>query len=532
MAISVAGGILTGLAWTSWCSGLILLFSLVPFLFIENWLFENKESFQKNSVFIFLLPGFLIFNIIALWWVHVASIVAVISLIIESTFLMTFIFWLAHTVRLKAGNFFGILALIAFWLSSEYLNLTFDPFQPWMNLGNGFAKDIHFIQWYDTTGTAGGTLWILLSNTLVMLLIIRTYKTLKFNYLYYILLLIVIIVPITISFIKFNNNSEHSGGETEVLIIQPNIDPYSQKFVISFEEQLETILKMADEGITDNTKWIITPETTIDDPINESGFMNNKYIGRIHLFLKSHPAVSIIIGTTTYNIKPTTLINKSLTLKEIAGSDFKYNIYNSALNIDTGFQVEVYHKSKLVLGFEKQFNGLAGEVIDFLLPKLGGTQSGYSTQPERTVFGNNLTKQKVAPIICFESVFGEFVTKYVANGAEFLCIITNDGWWKNTNGYKQHLSYASLRAIETRRSVARAANTGISCFIDEKGIISLPSEWWKPAIVRGNIYSNKSITPYVKYGDFILRGANVLSIFIIIIVFAAIPLQKRLIITS
>jgi len=70
---------------------------------------------------------------------------------------------------------------------------------------------------------------------------------------------------------------------------------------------------------------------------------------------------------------------------------------------------------------------------------------------------------KIAPIICYESVFGEFVTDYVKKGAQALFIITNDGWWKNTNGYKQHLYFASLRAIETRRQVVRAANTGVSC---------------------------------------------------------------------
>ena len=79
------------------------------------------------------------------------------------------------------------------------------------------------------------------------------------------------------------------------------------------------------------------------------------------------------------------------------------------------------------------------------------------------------THRKIAPIICYESVFGKYVTEYVKKGANALFIITNDGWWKNTNGYKQHLSFASIRAIETRRPVARAANTGVSCIIDIRG---------------------------------------------------------------
>ena len=97
------------------------------------------------------------------------------------------------------------------------------------------------------------------------------------------------------------------------------------------------------------------------------------------------------------------------------------------------------------------------------------------------------------------------MTGYVKNGAEALFIITNDGWWKNTNGYKQHLYYASLRAIETRRPVARAANTGISCIIDIRGKRTAETEWWTPAVIKGEIIPETRITPYVKYGDYLLK---------------------------
>jgi apolipoprotein N-acyltransferase len=62
---------------------------------------------------------------------------------------------------------------------------------------------------------------------------------------------------------------------------------------------------------------------------------------------------------------------------------------------------------------------------------------------------------KIAPAICYESIYGEFMSKYIRNGANLICIITNDGWWKNTPGHKQHMNYARLRAIETRTWVAR-----------------------------------------------------------------------------
>ena len=75
---------------------------------------------------------------------------------------MAFTLWLAHIVRLRAGNLPGFISLITFWLGYEYISLNINIISPWLNLGNGLSKDILFIQWYEVTGTAGGSLWILM----------------------------------------------------------------------------------------------------------------------------------------------------------------------------------------------------------------------------------------------------------------------------------------------------------------------------------------------------------------------------------
>jgi apolipoprotein N-acyltransferase len=136
--------------------------------------------------------------------------------------------------------------------------------------------------------------------------------------------------------------------------------------------------------------------------------------------------------------------------------------------------------------------------------------------------------QKIAPVICYESVFGSYVSDYIKKGAEAIFIITNDGWWKNTNGYKQHLSYASLRAIETRRPVARAANTGISCIIDIRGNRKKETEWWTQTVIKGEIFPETRMTFYVKYGDYILRISLLISVLILLIIFIAAPIRKKM----
>ena len=82
-----------------------------------------------------------------------------------------------------------------------------------------------------------------------------------------------------------------------------------------------------------------------------------------------------------------------------------------------------------------------------------------------------------------------------------MSVITNDGWWGNTPGYRQHLSYSSLRAIETRRAIARSANTGISAFIDERGEIISSTGWWQQEKLLARLPLNDRQTVFVTYGD-------------------------------
>ncbi|MBK8948261.1 MAG: hypothetical protein IPM68_05205 [Flavobacteriales bacterium] len=96
------------------------------------------------------------------------------------------------------------------------------------------------------------------------------------------------------------------------------------------------------------------------------------------------------------------------------------------------------------------------------------------------------------------------------NGADLIAIITNDGWWGDSYGYRQHLTYASLRAIECRRAIARSANTGVSCFVDQRGIIHQPTAWWQEAVIRSTVLLNGARSPFVALGE-VVRWASLLA---------------------
>jgi apolipoprotein N-acyltransferase len=179
-----------------------------------------------------------------------------------------------------------------------------------------------------------------------------------------------------------------------------------------------------------------------------------------------------------------------------------------------------------------QFSAGFGKLIDRILPELGGTKWGYGVQEKRTCFEHSSNGRIAAPIICYESVFGNYVADYVREGAEALFIITNDGWWKNTNGYKQHLNYASLRAIETRRAVARCANTGISCIIDIRGKRIHETKWWTKTVLNGKINFETSVTPYVRYGDYLFKISLVISTLMLLYIFIVQSVRKKIFVSG
>ena len=134
---------------------------------------------------------------------------------------------------------------------------------------------------------------------------------------------------------------------------------------------------------------------------------------------------------------------------------------------------------------------------------------------------------RIAPAICYESIYGEFMTEYIRNGANLIAVITNDGWWSETPGYRQHMNYARLRAIETRRWIVRSANTGISCFVDRQGEVFQAQPWDKAAAIKRPIPEGNSFrTFYVMNGDIISKIA--IAITLLITIWNIVLIIKRL----
>lgn len=518
--LALLSGILFSASWPTYGFPFLLFFAFIPLLVIEETIRNNPRFYKKRSVITYSYIAFLLFNASATWWVMYASAIGAILAIFINSFFMSLVFLGFHLLRRQTKTFTGILALISCWTAFEFFHLNWELAWPWLTLGNAFADYTPCVQWYEYTGTLGGTWWILIMNVLFFYLW-KAYTTYRLAHRITRSLIIatavVCFVPLLISFIQYKRYTP-LGTERQVTLVQPNIDPYNEKFVFSlFKDSFLNMLDLAKTKINSSTDYVVFPETAIARNFWEEDMDDIAPLIETRKLTAISPKVNIIMGASTYK----TLIVKTPTARHPDDCDTCfYDSFNTALLLDSSLTEQVYHKSKLVPGVETLPYPAVFNVLQAVAFDLGGMVGSLGIQKDRTPFTNSFNGDKLAPSICYESAFGEFTAAYVRNGANAIFIITNDGWWKDTPGYRQHFAYARLRAIETRKDVVQSANTGISGFINQRGDVVKQTQWWVPAAIDGKILLNKKKTVYVLLGDYLgrLSVAVVCALILIVLV--------------
>lgn len=511
-ALALSSAFLLWLAWPPIpYTTPLLLVALVPlFIAISRIM---SEPGPKKGKWVFLTAGltFLVWNTACIYWVYNAisaynnPVVALLVSLIPyglGALLMTFAFWLFYRLKLVTASpklaYFG---LVSFWVSMEYLHASWDLAFPWMTLGNGLAGMHQLAQWYETTGVYGGSVWIILSNILAF----EAWKSYQQNTGYLKIRtglgwLLLVLIPVGISLAKYYNYQEKP-MPVNVVVVQPNIDPYEKMGGMSTANQLDILTKLSDSVSQVNTEYFIWPETALPSYVDEEKIRDSREFHSLQQFLNRYKNGTLITGMETmrfYNEQKT--ISSSLD----PNSGRYYDHFNTAVQLENSPNVQFYHKSKLVPGVEKM---PFPKLLSFLSPVfagLGGTVSGWGWQDDPGVFYSQ-SGVGVSPVICYESLWGSWIGQSVKDGAQLIAIITNDGWWGNTSGKDQHFLYAKLRAIETRRWVVRSANTGISGFIDQRGDVVKQSGWWKRDALKMDVNLNDELTFYTKSGDIIAQ---------------------------
>ncbi len=505
--IAVFSGILLWLSWPERGFTPLIFVAFVPLLFCEYVYSRTKTKNLGIKIFFKFFLAMLTWNALTTWWIYFSSDVGSFIAIGLNSLMMAMIWYLFFRVKKSQGPAIGYFSLVLFWIAFEYLHLNWEISWPWLTLGNVFATHPEWIQWYEYTGTLGGSLWILLVNLLVFQLAKNFwYRDLllrlrKINIILLTLLIFITLAcPTIFSLYKYYEHVD-KGIETEVAIVQPNIDPYNEKFSGNEVDQLNKILRLSSTVVDSTTEYLLAPETAIPDGIWEDQIEADKSVVILRNYVERYPNLNIIIGLTSFK-QYNDSSQKSLTARKLNGSDKYFDVYNSAMLMADALPIQIYHKSKLVPGVERMpYPALFGFLEKYAI-ELGGTSGSLGTQKYRTNFIGS-DGRKISPAICYESIFGDFMSGFIRDSGQFISVITNDGWWRNTPGYRQHMNYSRLLAVEFRKNIARSANTGISCFINQRGDIVQKTDWWKDDAIHGKVYCNKKITFYAQHGDYI-----------------------------
>ena len=493
--------------------GFIALFGLVPLLCMER----IASASGVRRIWIYHYTAFVLWNAFTTFWVCNATVGGGIFAVLANALQMSLIFGVFRLSRKRFGGVLPYIFLMTLWIAWERAYFDADISWPWLVLGNSFARSVASVQWYEYTGALGGSLWIWVCNLTVFGLMVALSDgswqrfNIKARVAAAVWTVLVFAGPFVWSSVIWHGYREKT-DPLEVYVFQPNIDPYNKFQALTQQQQNSIILEQMEKSCPADAKpaagmavadslqsplLLLAPETFTGNVVVDD-YSSSVTWRRFVSFLKDRPGANLIFGASTYSIFRSES-RPSYTARQMRDGRWLES-HNSALMVDGTGRTEIFHKNKLVVAVEKTpYPAVFCRIDDWLGGVMGRCVGQDSISVMHCVAPADTVT--VGCAICYESVYGEYYTGYVRKGAEAMAIITNDAWWGDTPGYMQHLSYASLRAIETRRSIARCANTGISCFIDQRGVIRDASPWWQKAVLHGYVNRNDGITFFVAHGD-------------------------------
>ena len=492
LALCLTSAALLSLGWAT-ISGFSLLVALVPLLIVSSSFSSSWADSGKMALWTLLT--FILWHIAGTWWVWNAAPIGTIAASLVGSWWCLLPFMLFHIVSKRMPKGVAYILLTTAWMACEYIYIKAPAMSfPWLTLGNGFAFDTWAVQWYEYTGVLGGSLWVLATN----IAIFEALKTKR-----WVTPALVVILPLILSVILYSANSPereryNSRKEVKVASIQPNVDCYT-KFLIGRETLQQNLMQQLAQAPKD-ADFILMPETALSATVNERFIAATRIVQGISTHLKINHSNAMVV-TGTESLMAYGRRRKSDTNRRAKDGSY-YDIFNSSIGITSDpFDLPIHNKCKLVIGVETLPAWFrAGGIFQV---DLGGTAGQLGIGQSAEPFAHN--DIKIAPAICYEGLYGDFMGEFVRNGAQIFSVVSNDGWWGDTPGYKYLFAYCRLRAIEHRRDIARSANTGISGFINSRGDALQMLEWDKKGVITHTLRANDHQTFYTRHGDYIGR---------------------------
>ena len=517
---SLLSGVLFAGGFMQDYSFMLLFVAFVPILWIEQQINSTSKEPSVFRLFKYSYFSFFVWNILSTWWIQNSSLWAGILGNSLNAFFMCLPILAYHKTKkllsVRAAN----LGFVAFWLSFEIGHLNWSLSWPWLTLGNSFANLPPLVQWYEYTGVFGGSLWILCVNLMFYHAFNSFQTTKKMDSVVRMQLIkafVWVLLPTIFSVVLYLSHTVDTKESVEIVALQPNYEPHYQKFTVPQKTQFNAFIKLSKPMLDSTVDYLIFPETSFRN-IDATQVEKAYPVQKLQNFIQDYPAINVVLGLSAFvNYQSGESMPDHVFTYCNDDKSFcqYYDHHNAAIQLNNQqSSIPYYKKSKLVPGAESM--PFVGNIDLFkgLILDLGGAPGlSLGTQAYRDVFKSEAAK--LGPLICYESIFGDYVTDYVKKGANLLTVITNDGWWDATAGHQQHLYLSSLRAIENRRFVVRAANSGTSAFINSRGDIYQQTTYNKAVAIRNKAYLHQEITLYTLYGDLIGRVSLLVSIWIL-----------------
>ena len=521
LILALLSGLLLWLSWNPYGLPFLIFFAFVPLLVISDLLIGEGHKHSSGRIFCYSLIAFLIWNVGTTWWIFNSTGPGAIATFILNSSFMACVIAVWHFCRRKGmPGWLQPIALISFWMSFEYLHLNWDLTWPWLNLGNVFDSCTQYVQWYEYTGTFGGTLWVLVANLLIYYTIRFFNSKRKMAIAFGSAFVLWIALPVISSVLiyhHYKNNLRHD-NPVEAIIVQHNTEAYEEQFRMSNIEHTIRILEVSLPLVTDSTQLIVTAESSISHTISANALLDRSYPVESYLYygftildsvIARYPNLNFILGLSTFET-----FTEEPDIVYMKREDGLYqSVHNSATCYNKYGVTDLYHKSRLVPGVEKMPFPKLFFFLEDLVINLGGPRTSLSPDTAQHAFQTTINNGtvKVGTVICYESAYGEIFSGFVKDGAQLMAVITNDAWWGDTPGYKQHFLFSRLRAVESRRTILRSSNPGISAFIDESGDVHQATKYNTRLAIKQNVYPNDYITFYTRHGDYLARIAVVFA---------------------
>ena len=478
--LAVLSGVMLTASFPPGKMGWIAWLALVPLLK------SLEEQSPLNAFRLGIIAGLAHYLTLIYWIIIVLKTYGGLNLIVASALLLILSIYLSLYPALFSvlvgylkGARFRAFMTAGIWVSLEYIRAKFLTGFPWCLIGYSQSGYLHLIQITDMVGVYGISFLILFANALIYLLLFSAGPGAGKRYLGLELFLLIALLSVAIFYANYRlsgyKEGLNDGKSMKVAIVQGNIDQSIKWDPLYQRDSLDKYRRLTETTYTFKPRLIVWPETAMpfffqdNSELTEDVYRISKESGALMIF--GSPAYDRVNGSLRY-------YNRAYWL---SGKDLSTGYYDKVHLVPFGEYVPL----KTLLSFVNRLVSAAGDFA-----------------PGRDLAPMRLPDLPTGVLICYEDIFPELSRAQVKKGASILVNITNDAWYGMSSAPYQHLSMSLFRAVENRRPMIRAANTGFSAFIDSNGRITTKGDLFNEEVLMSEVnVKDANLTFYCRYGD-------------------------------